>query len=62
MSDSKLKDALKTWEETTLKKTLDATPERKKSFTTISNHDIRRLYTPLDSENVNYERDLGNPG
>jgi len=41
---------------------LDATPERQKSFTTISNHEIRRLYTPLDVEGLDYERDLGNPG
>lgn len=62
MSDQKLKEALKNWENTTLKKTLDVTPERQKTFTTISNHEIRRLYTPLDIENMNYERDLGNPG
>jgi methylmalonyl-CoA mutase N-terminal domain/subunit len=58
----KIKDALDSWESTTLQKTLEVTPERKKSFTTISNHEIRRLYTPLDTENVNYDRDLGNPG
>lgn len=62
MSDQKIKDALKNWESTTLKKTLDSTPERQKSFSTLSNHEIRRLYTPLDSEGVDYDRDLGNPG
>lgn len=63
MADNeKLKSDLNIWESTTLKKTLDATPERQKKFTTISNHEIRRLYTPLDTENLNYERDLGNPG
>jgi hypothetical protein len=31
------------WEKTTLKNTLDKTPERQKTFTTISGHPIRRL-------------------
>lgn len=53
---------LESWENGQLKKTLEKTPERQKSFATISDHDIRRLYTKLDTENVDYEKDLGHPG
>ena len=62
MSDpEKISDAVKTWEDTTLKKAIESSPERQQKFTTISNHEIRRLYTPADVE-TNYENDLGNPG
>lgn len=50
------------WEETTLQKTLSRFPERKKQFLTTSNEPIKRLYTPLDVANLDYRRDLGNPG
>ncbi len=57
-----VRKSLKMWEETTLKKTLEKSPEREKVFSTISNQEINRLYTPLDLVNFNYERDLGSPG
>jgi methylmalonyl-CoA mutase, N-terminal domain len=50
------------WEERTLKSTLDKSPERQKSFTTISGHPIRRLYTEADLPGWNADRDLGLPG
>jgi methylmalonyl-CoA mutase N-terminal domain/subunit len=50
------------WESTTVKNTLDKSPERQKSFTTISGHPIRRLYTAADLPEWNAERDLGLPG
>jgi methylmalonyl-CoA mutase N-terminal domain/subunit len=37
-------------------------PERKKKFITVSNEEIRRLYTPEDIHDLDYERDLGYPG
>ena len=36
--------------------------ERQKSFTTLSGREIRRLYTPADLEDFEYERDVGFPG
>lgn len=36
--------------------------ERKHEFTTISSRPIRRLYSPGDLKNFDYERDLGDPG
>lgn len=39
-----------------------AAPERKQRFITVSNHEIKRLYTPDDIQDLDYERDLGYPG
>jgi methylmalonyl-CoA mutase, N-terminal domain len=50
------------WEETTLKKTLEKMPERQETFTTQSGVPIERLYTPSDTPDMDYQRDLGNPG
>jgi methylmalonyl-CoA mutase N-terminal domain/subunit len=58
----KLKQYQKNWKETTLKKTIDHKAERKNTFITQSSVPIERLYTPLDIEDLDYERDLGNPG
>jgi len=50
------------WEKNTLKKTLDRRPERDNKFMTQSSVPIKRLYTPLDVAELEYERDLGDPG
>ncbi len=50
------------WEKTTLKTTLEKSPERQKTFTTISGHPIRRLYTEADLPDWNPNRELGLPG
>jgi len=50
------------WQEETLKPFLDKHGERKPRFITVSNEEVERLYTPEDIEDLNYERDLGNPG
>jgi len=57
-----IKKSLQEWENTNLKKVLEKSPERKEKFTTISNHEIQRLYTPVDTENIDSEKDLGFPG
>jgi len=36
--------------------------ERKKSFKTLSDIEVKRLYTPEDIKDLDYERDLGEPG
>jgi methylmalonyl-CoA mutase N-terminal domain/subunit len=36
--------------------------ERKSRFITVSNLEIKRLYTPEDIKDFDYERDLGSPG
>jgi len=63
MGDNKtLPDAVRRWDENTVAKTISRFPERKETFHTISGLLVNRLYTPLDSENLDYERDLGFPG
>lgn len=50
------------WENNTLKKTLEKSPERRKRFITTSSRPIARLYSPIDVANLDYDRDLGYPG
>jgi methylmalonyl-CoA mutase N-terminal domain/subunit len=50
------------WEKTALRNTLAKSPERQKTFTTISGHPIRRLYTEADLAGWDADRDLGFPG
>lgn len=58
----KMKGSLGQWENTTLKKVLDRSPEREEAFKTESGIPIKRLYTPLDMEDIDYETELGFPG
>ena len=50
------------WEKETLNPTLAKSAERQKKFTTLSDHTIRRLYTPADLSDWSPKRDLGFPG
>ncbi len=50
------------WEKETLEPFLKKSPERRKKFVTVSNEEIKRLYTPEDIQHLEYERDLGYPG
>ena len=53
-----LKPELERWESTVIKKALDRGGERQAEFATTST-ETRRLYTPLDTADVDYERDIG---
>jgi methylmalonyl-CoA mutase, N-terminal domain len=57
-----LKQHLTEWDRTTLAKTIERAPERQSRFFTASSEDVNRLYTPLDLDAFDYERDLGLPG
>jgi methylmalonyl-CoA mutase N-terminal domain/subunit len=57
-----IRDELERWEKTTLNKALSRAPERESSFKTTSHIELKRLFTPLDSEDMDYCRDLGFPG
>jgi methylmalonyl-CoA mutase N-terminal domain/subunit len=50
------------WEEGTLRRTLEKTPERQESFATTSGIPLERVYTPLNLAGRDFERDLGFPG
>ncbi len=50
------------WEREVLEPTLKKSPERKGPFTTISGRGIDRLYTADDVQEIDYARDVANPG
>jgi methylmalonyl-CoA mutase N-terminal domain/subunit len=56
-----LQQDLQRWESTTLKKALDRGGERQPAFATTST-ETRRLYTPVDTDDLDYDRDVGYPG
>jgi len=50
------------WRKTTRAKALESAHERKERFETSSGIEIRDLYTPADSADLDEDRDLGRPG
>ncbi len=50
------------WEAETLEPWLEDHPERKDTFKSLSGYERKRLYTPEDVEDLDYEEDLGWPG
>ena len=50
------------WEETTLKKALSRSPERREHFQTTSDIDIQRVYTREDIKDDDYQDKLSFPG
>lgn len=57
-----LKEKVKVWEETKLKKVTGRFGERKPVFKNSSGHEIKTVYTPLDVQGFDYEEQLGLPG
>jgi methylmalonyl-CoA mutase N-terminal domain/subunit len=57
----KVEEEKKKWIED-LSKILCETPERLPRFTTVSNLEIKGLYTPEDTKDIDYSRDIGFPG
>jgi methylmalonyl-CoA mutase N-terminal domain/subunit len=60
MSD--LKERFKQWEEGKVQKALSKFPERRLVFDTTSDIELKRLFTPLDTEHIDYTQDIGFPG
>jgi methylmalonyl-CoA mutase N-terminal domain/subunit len=56
-----IRRAKKEWETTALANHLKKHPERKEEFVTTSSKSVRRIYTPLDTPDFDYLRDLGFP-
>lgn len=52
----------KRWEKETLNPSLKKLPERDTPFTTISGMPIRTLYTPADTQDIDFEKEIGWPG
>lgn len=57
-----IKAEVEKWEVEKVSKSLAKFPERKEKFELTSGIEVKRLYTPLDIENLDYEKDLGVPG
>ena len=57
-----IREDLYRWEKATLRKLLERAPERKPKFETFSGIEVKRVYTPLDVEGLDYKEDLGLPG
>ena len=62
MGVKEIREGAEKWEKNTLRRTLEASSERKKDFFTESGIPVKRLYTPLDLEESDYVRDLAFPG
>ncbi|MEM9951378.1 MAG: methylmalonyl-CoA mutase family protein [Chloroflexota bacterium] len=56
-----LLDKLNQWESNLVQKTIERFPERKETFSTSSDIDVKRLYTPEDTSS-NYDEKLGFSG
>ncbi|MFQ5908780.1 MAG: methylmalonyl-CoA mutase [Thermoplasmata archaeon] len=54
--------ARRAWEEEDLAASLRSRPEHKERFLTTSSEEVGRLYTPLDTPDFDYLKDLGFPG
>lgn len=57
-----IKRAEKKWTEEKVQKAIGRYPERKEKFTTGSNLEVDRLYTPEDIRELDYKEKLGFPG
>jgi methylmalonyl-CoA mutase N-terminal domain/subunit len=65
LDDKKLgevQESLNNWEETDVAKAISKFPERKSKFSTSSDVEVKRLYTPVDVKELDYNEDLGYPG
>jgi len=53
---------LERWQKETLEPSLTKRTERKKSFQTVSLKEVDRLYTPADTEEIEFSTDISFPG
>lgn len=60
--DVNILEGMKKWEQGMLKDTLSKFPEREKEFTTLSGIPVKRLYTPLDLADRDYNQVQSYPG
>ncbi|MEF8870836.1 MAG: methylmalonyl-CoA mutase family protein [Haloarculaceae archaeon] len=58
---AKISEQRAEWESETLDPSLER-GERKETFATVSNHEVDRLYTPVDIADIDFEEDIGFPG
>ena len=59
-ADSRESD--KDWQEKTLDPFLQRAPERLTQFTSLSGENVKRLYTPADLQDLDFQENIGYPG
>jgi len=59
---SAAEEAVERWQQDTLDPALAKLPERKKSFQTVSLEEVRRIYSPADTEALDFPTDISFPG
>jgi methylmalonyl-CoA mutase, N-terminal domain len=57
-----IESSYRDWEENVLNPFIERKPESKEEYRSLSGLPIKRLYTPLDLKDSNYNDDLGYPG
>lgn len=62
ISADRLDEIEQEWEEKNLAPSLRKMPESESEFTTVSLKPIKRLYTPRDVEDIDFEREINFPG
>ena len=60
--DSDYQKSYDKWKKNILEPSLKKNPERLKEFMTTSSQKVDRLYTPLDTSNIDFEEDISYPG
>ncbi|MDO4720276.1 MAG: methylmalonyl-CoA mutase family protein [Peptostreptococcaceae bacterium] len=58
---TEIRERVKFWEDNKVRKSLERFPERKEKFKNSSDIEIKRLYSPADVEELDYEADLNLP-
>jgi methylmalonyl-CoA mutase N-terminal domain/subunit len=59
---SAAEEELERWQTETLEPSLKKRPERKRSFQSVSLEEVNRLYTPADTEALEFSSDIAFPG
>lgn len=59
---NKIQSAQEDWEEKKVNKSIEKVPERKEKFSTSSDIDVKRVYSPQDIQGVDYLEDINFPG
>ncbi|MBV9956997.1 MAG: methylmalonyl-CoA mutase family protein [Acidobacteria bacterium] len=54
--------AAERWEQETVAPVIQKRPERRQRFEGVSLEEVNRLYTPADTEGIDFERDISFPG
>ena len=60
--DSSYQKAYAKWSREVLEPALEKHPERREEFVTTSSQKVERLYTSLDTSDIDFENDISFPG